>query len=200
MTPRELVPPQLDGDTLVLRDARAIRALAHPVRLALLDELPDPAVERTATELADAAGVTPSAMSYHLRSLERFGIVVRADSRTDGRDRPWRRVGRHLSLDSGRVSADVAARLAFIDQLLTQLRRSWEDVFRSERQDIATLARERMWLTRDEARELTEAFSDSAERYADRRDPAARPADAMDVELTWSLLPAPRKASETGSR
>ena len=186
----------MDGDTLVLRDARAIRALAHPVRLSLLDELPDQTVERTATELAEAAGVTPSAMSYHLRSLERFGIVERGDSRTDGRDRPWRRVGRHLSLDSGHASTDVAARMAFIDQVLTQLRHNWENVFRTEQQDGAELSRERIWLTRDEISQLTGAINKAAERYVDRRDPAARPADAIDVDLTWSLLPAPRPGED----
>jgi len=191
------IPPRLDGDTLVLRDPRAIRALAHPVRLAVIDELPDVTVERTATELAEAAGITPSAMSYHLHSLERFGIVVRGASRTDGRDRPWRRVGRHLSFDSGHASNDVATRMAFIDQMLTQLRHGWEDVFRSEQKDSrALLSRERIWLTPDEIQQLTEILNDAPERYVDRRDPAARPEGAIDMELTWSLLPAPRSTSD----
>ena len=72
--------PTSPTDRVVLTDPRDIRALAHPARLAVLTEL-EPGVELTATELATRAGITPSAMSYHLRALERAGIVRRADAR-----------------------------------------------------------------------------------------------------------------------
>ena len=64
------------GD-VVIRDPRALRALAHPVRLEILERLglDGPA---TATEIGAAVGVSPSAASYHLRALARFGLVVDA--------------------------------------------------------------------------------------------------------------------------
>jgi DNA-binding transcriptional ArsR family regulator len=190
MSSPDLLAPRLDGDTLVLRDPRAIRALAHPVRLAVLDELDDETVERTATELASAAGVTPSAMSYHLRALARFGIVERGGQRSDGRDRPWHRVGRHLTLDSGQPNADAAAEMAFIDQMLVQLRSRWTALLASEQKDRQSLlSRERLWLTRDEIHALGEAISTAADQYLERRDATRRPVDAVDVELSWFLLP-----------
>ena len=79
-----------DADEVVLSDPRALRALAHPARLTVVDELYQ-GTERTASELADLTGLTPSAMSYHLRALERWGVVKRAEpgaTRASGRGRP----------------------------------------------------------------------------------------------------------------
>ena len=53
----------------MLTDPRAIKALAHPARLAVIDEL-FAGRQLTATECAEIAGLSPSAMSYHLRALE----------------------------------------------------------------------------------------------------------------------------------
>ncbi|WP_232075867.1 ArsR/SmtB family transcription factor [Phytohabitans suffuscus] len=36
------------------------------------------------------AGLSPSATSYHLRALARYGLVEQAPSRGDGRERVWR--------------------------------------------------------------------------------------------------------------
>ena len=78
------------GNPLRLTDPRMMRALAHPARMAIWQYLglDGPA---TATECAEIAGLSPSACSYHLRTLAKYGIVEedRASS-TDGRERPWR--------------------------------------------------------------------------------------------------------------
>ena len=63
-----------NGKQVVLSDPRAIKALAHPARLAVIDEL-FAGRELTATECAQVAGLSLSAMSYHLRALEKWGIV-----------------------------------------------------------------------------------------------------------------------------
>jgi hypothetical protein len=69
-------------------DPRELRALAHPLRLALLDHLMSFG-EQTAARCAEAVGSTTSNCSYHLRALGRAGFVERAES-ADGRERPWR--------------------------------------------------------------------------------------------------------------
>jgi DNA-binding transcriptional ArsR family regulator len=99
-------------DVVVLDDARAIRAIAHPARLLVIDALYDRGLELTATSAAELAGITPSAMSYHLRALERFGIVRRAEPTGDGRERPWVRVARDLRVRPGGAGADRAMALA----------------------------------------------------------------------------------------
>ncbi len=66
-----------------------MRALAHPARLAILKrlQLEGPA---TATECAEIVGLSPSACSYHLRMLAKYGFVEDAPPRGDGRERMWR--------------------------------------------------------------------------------------------------------------
>jgi len=56
--------------TLTLTDPRAIRAIAHEARQLVIDELYSGSVI-TATEAAQICGLSPSAMSYHLRALEK---------------------------------------------------------------------------------------------------------------------------------
>jgi DNA-binding transcriptional ArsR family regulator len=100
------VPETLD-DAVELTDARAIRAIAHPARLIVIDRLYDDGRPLTATQAARLAGTTASAMSYHLRALERFGIVRRADSR-DGRERPWVRAAKDLRIRPGESGTSTA--------------------------------------------------------------------------------------------
>ncbi len=75
-------------------DPRALRALAHPLRLALLDHLMAFG-EQTAAQCAAAVGSTASNCSYHLRALARVGLVEPAAS-SDRRERPWRSVATGL--------------------------------------------------------------------------------------------------------
>jgi DNA-binding transcriptional ArsR family regulator len=96
--PTSEAPASSDESAVVLTEAATVRALAHPARLAVIDALYS-GDELTATECAALAGTSPSAMSYHLRALERFGVVERAAARGDGRQRPWRRAGSSLRID-----------------------------------------------------------------------------------------------------
>ena len=58
----------------------AVRAMGHPGRRAMLRLARDE--ERTATELAEAAGLAPSAASPHLKMLREAGLMqVRVDAR-----------------------------------------------------------------------------------------------------------------------
>jgi DNA-binding transcriptional ArsR family regulator len=58
----------------------AVRAMAHPGRRAMLRRARDE--ERSATELAEAAGLTPSAASPHLKLLREVGLMhMRVDAK-----------------------------------------------------------------------------------------------------------------------
>ncbi|WP_246064224.1 ArsR/SmtB family transcription factor [Nonomuraea longispora] len=70
-------------------DPKAMRALAHSARLTILAHLGDHG-SATATEVAESAGITPSAASYHLRMLAKYGFVEDAPPRGDGRERLWK--------------------------------------------------------------------------------------------------------------
>lgn len=105
-------PP--DGGRRVIEDIDAVRALAHPHRVAILQYLLS-GPPRTATDCAAEVGGTPSACSYHLRELERYGLVERAeraDGGGDGRTRPWRAAAVGFSIGAGAVAESPAGRAA----------------------------------------------------------------------------------------
>jgi predicted transcriptional regulator len=74
-----------------LRESGELAALAHPLRLDLLNHLMSTG-PATASQCARAVGDTPSNCSYHLRYLARHGLVqpVESEADQDNRERPWR--------------------------------------------------------------------------------------------------------------
>lgn len=67
-------------------DARGMRALAHPVRLAILRRLREHG-SSTATRLAPHVAASPSVTSWHLRHLAEHGLVEDAPRKGPGRQR-----------------------------------------------------------------------------------------------------------------
>src|SRR5437773_834153 len=64
-------------DTRKITDARAMRALAHPVRLALLEALAHVGT-LTATQTSERLGESPANGAFHLRTLAKYGYGVEA--------------------------------------------------------------------------------------------------------------------------
>jgi DNA-binding transcriptional ArsR family regulator len=119
---------------VVISDPQAIRALAHEARLEALEELYASQSTRTATELASRCGLSPSAMSYHLRALEKYGFVERSPSEGDGLERRWKAAGYSLLVDS--LNHTPTSKLAFIDVQLNTFRdRIMKEVARREAED-----------------------------------------------------------------
>ena len=181
---------------MVLTDPRDIRALAHPARLVVLSELQGDD-ELTATELATRAGITPSAMSYHLRALERAGIVRRADLSEDGRERPWRSSHAGLRIESSSPAATAPAEELLLATTLDGTRRAFGDYLRiqadepAEWRDVPSIHRARLWLTAAEAAELTQQFEALVDPFRERRAPGKRPVGAREVETVTIIVPRP---------
>jgi DNA-binding transcriptional ArsR family regulator len=91
---------------LQVTDPDVMRAMAHPARLKIIEYVMR-GEGATATECAEICGLSPSATSYHLRALAKFGLIEEADSRGDGRERVWRSAYRGVRFDA--VSTDSAA-------------------------------------------------------------------------------------------
>ena len=176
---------------VVITDPQAIRALAHPARLAVLDALNSR--EMTATACAELTGLTPSAMSYHLRALEKWGIVERAEGTGDGRVRPWRLRGEGLRIETENLDGSQAADQMLSDALLDSERRNWRtytsgrDREPAEWDRAAEWSDASVWMTVEEAQQLTEqvaAFIGSCRGPRDQR-----PADVRRVRVSYKLIP-----------
>jgi DNA-binding transcriptional ArsR family regulator len=167
-------PATPTGD-VVLTDASAVRALAHPARLLVIDALYAGKV-LTATECAELAGITASAMSYHLRALEKYGLVLRAQARGDGRERPWMRAGANLSInlrDKGSRTASMSAAELLVansteidrQRLVAAMHADAESGDDDTWNGTTYYSRSQLVLTPQEARDLTVTINALVEPY-----------------------------------
>jgi DNA-binding transcriptional ArsR family regulator len=188
----------------VIRDPQVLRALTHPVRLRLLDELTvmGPA---TATELAERVGESPANCSWHLRQLARYGFVEEAGGGT-GRRRPWR-IG-VLSNTWGpgdetnpelAIAGDAASELVLSQEV--EALRAWLPARRSEPpgwREASFVTQSFTWLTRDELASVRARIHEILLDYLDRiADPDQRPAGSRPIRLVaWGIPARPADPSE----
>lgn len=177
-----------------LEDPGALRALAHPARLRVVDELYQGS-ERTASELAEITGLTPSAMSYHLRALERWGIVERGDAREDGRERPWRAAGRSVTWAAEMSLAAAASQEVIAAEVFEQLRdafRRWSAVEPAQSglwREVASLNRSFMWLTDEEAQAFLSEVDQAVQKRTRGRDAENHPEGTRRVLYLLAFVP-----------
>jgi predicted transcriptional regulator len=192
-------PADADPGVHKVTDARAMRALAHPMRLELLEALMH-AGTLTATQASELLGESPANCAFHLRTLARYGYVVEAGG-GKGRERPWRRAHDVLQITTDQedpVAATAAEEVGqfWVDIVLERARsllsrsNSWPAEWKhnpllGESQHIT-------YVTPEEASELGTAINQLYRRYYDRVDhPERRPAGAMPIEmlaLSYPLL------------
>ncbi|MHB8246742.1 MAG: helix-turn-helix domain-containing protein [Acidimicrobiales bacterium] len=177
-------------------DARTLRALAHPVRIALIETLSLRGA-LTATEAAELIGESPTTCSFHLRQLAKYGFVEEAGG-GKGRARPWQMssIGMTISTEGDDPEAELAAgalmRLLHERQLdryrtWLQTRASYPKAW----QKAAGESEHVFYLTVEELEALSaELLAFLLPRYRERlTDLAARPAGAIPVELLLFTYP-----------
>lgn len=186
--------------TVVLRDPRAIKALAHPARLAVLDEF-FAGRRLTATQCAEIAGLSASAMSYHLRALEKWGIIRRSEGTGDGRQRPWEAAGDRLAVDSAEPRASAAGEAMLVARLLDRQRAETLAYLASQEAgsdwyDAMSISSSTYWLTHAEAVKLSEQMADLLGAFDGRRSGSTPPPDSRRVRVSWNLVPVARDPAE----
>ena len=189
--------PDAAGQDAPLRDVVVMRALAHPARLALLEHLGDggPA---TATECAEVVGLSPSAVSYHLRTLARAGLVEAAPGRGDGRERLWRRTSDRFSIsiewppdldpELREARQDMMESLLSRDEARARQYLGRVDAEPQEWQDAAMVMSSTLVLTAAELKALGAAVQELFGPYRRRSRPEAPPG-ARQVAAVFRALP-----------
>lgn len=188
--------PRRPDAPVEITDPRALRALAHPARIAILQHLvlDGPA---TATECAEVARLSPSACSYHLRALARYGYAVEDLSEAaDGRHRPWRAtvVAMSINGDPNLPAATRAAGRLLMESIQANLdeRRTdyldREDEYSPQWQRAAGYIQGVVHVTADELLELRERLDALVAEYL-RLDPADQPSGALRVGTYLEFTP-----------
>jgi hypothetical protein len=207
--PGTSVEPGMPGNPVKLTDPKMMRALAHPARIAIWTHiaLRGPT---TATECAEVAGLSPSACSYHLRTLARYGFIEEdRASAADGRERPWRAKLLAFTMED-RPDTPPAGRVA--SRLLVEnLREAAEEIraryldrkseYPADWQAAAGEMFSVAHVTPEELEELREKVLDVLEPYI-RLEEAERSPGALPVRVMVDLFPwfRPEEANRASQR
>lgn len=167
-----------------LSDPRVLRAIAHPVRTRILEELSASGPVRAA-DVARELGIPANQASFHLRQLAKYGLVEEApEEARDKRDRVWRatapqgftvNLGDLKDAPGGRAAVDV-----FRTTQLARLHEVVERTFRMDRPEgsgVFATSDHAIKLTDDEAHQLRQEIDDVVESWTRRtrgRDPGRR--------------------------
>jgi DNA-binding transcriptional ArsR family regulator len=188
-----------------LTDPKALRALAHPIRLKLLSQLRIRG-QLTATQAGELLGESSASCSFHLRQLAKYGLVEETGG-GQGRERPWRATTMFTSVPdyAEDPKVDAAAGLlrgVIADQYIADLMR-WMEARPDEPeewQQAAELGDTLVYLTAGELADLIERARGLLDPYLDRQaKPELRPPGARLVSylhIAHPVADAPNPRSE----
>jgi DNA-binding transcriptional ArsR family regulator len=172
-----------------------MRALAHPVRLAILSRLQVDGPS-TATALAPQVGATPSVTSWHLRHLAEHGLVRDVEVGSDGRQRWWEAVGHGFrftptSDDAGRDAATLLSQVMFeqAEDLPGRWARDVEPLLEDDWRRSAGLSNTTFVATADELAELEAAIEQLLAPYVLRKANRQPGSGARDIRMLRYVLP-----------
>ena len=180
-----------------ITDPKAMRALAHPVRLAILDAMRNEG-ELTATRAAELLDQSPGNTSWHLQMLAKYGFIVEAEG-AKGRSRPWKIAPGPNKFNAteavpGSLDAIEHLVITLLDRSFEQLQQWWRqrDEFGDAWFDASFVKEDTSFLTPAELVEINEQVDQLLSRYDERSDPAQRPAEALPVHVVTFAHPMPR--------
>ena len=176
-------------------DARGMRALAHPVRLAILTRL-QAGGPSTATRLSETVGASPSVTSWHLRQLAAHGLVRDASDaavvRGHGRERWWEAVSRgfRFAADAGDDAIEAARALERVMEsvdgdMVGRWREEDEPRLEPQWRRLAGRANTRIVVTASELEEIEAGIEQVLAPYVLRKD---EPEDTYPSEARWVRL------------
>jgi DNA-binding transcriptional ArsR family regulator len=155
-------------------DPTVLRAIAHPTRNRILGEL-GAAGPLRATDIARELDIPANPASFHLRQLAKYGLIEEdAAAARDRRDRVWRLSGDgELDVNLGAIEATPGGKAAA--GVFRRSAQSWghhvvDSALSDERppETYRSTSEHSIKLTKDEARELSEALRDLVDEWAER--------------------------------
>ncbi|MCG3123117.1 MAG: hypothetical protein GIKADHBN_01526 [Phycisphaerales bacterium] len=206
-SPRQTEPaPQPDADAGLIRDPRQIRALISPVRQEIVDAI-HAAGPLTISQLAGHLGRPADALYFHIRTLQRVGLLIQVGTVATGRRagslydvcaRPLR-----IHYDTARP----AVTKAITSVAASMVRLAQRDFARAFRLKLATIdgnrrntwsGRTKGWLSPDQIAQVNRIL---AELLAIFREASPRPGATLHA-ATFVLTPLPehRRAPSNARR
>jgi DNA-binding transcriptional ArsR family regulator len=157
-----------------MSDPRVLRAIAHPTRGRILDELGATGPMRAA-DVGEALGIPANQASFHLRQLAKYAMIQPApEAARDNRDRVWKLADEHgFRIDIKDIEAEPGGKAAV--SVFRQNKAAWAHrlvdevfAFRQRKGSFSAITDKAMKLTKDEASEFMGEIDEVLERWGDK--------------------------------
>ncbi|GAB4086744.1 helix-turn-helix domain-containing protein [Myceligenerans cantabricum] len=181
----------------------ALRALAHPLRLRILDLLSTRG-SLTASKLGEIVGESSGSTSYHLRQLAKHGLVQEIEGKGTTRERWWERPPGGFSvssLEQDSPSALAAANivnhetirmrndrsLRFVERVMAEtdgrslLQHAWRDA--------VTFTTMNKWATPEQVASVIDAWNQFVVEHLDPLDSREGTPGTVPVEIHFDVFP-----------
>ena len=178
-----------------MSDPRVLRAIAHPTRGRILDELEASGPMRAA-DVGEALAIPANQASFHLRQLAKYGVILPApEAARDKRDRVWKLPDeRGFRLDVQEIRTRPGGKAAV--SVFQKTKAAWahrlvDEVFsfRKRKDSFTAITDQATKLTKDEAAELMGEIDAVLEKWRDRT--RGRSRDRRTYVFYSMLLPYP---------
>jgi predicted ArsR family transcriptional regulator len=192
------VPRARPRRSVELTDPRALRAVAHPLRLSLISLLRREG-PLTATQAGARVGESPASCSFHLRQLAKYGLVEEAGGGR-GRERPWRATAQFTSWPEVADDPELEAASQLLSKVVAEryFQRAFDWLERLPKEppewaEAAAFGDAMLYLTAEELASLRQELLALAERYGERTaDPSLRPEGSRLVAFLQLAFPEAR--------
>jgi len=152
-----------------------LRAIADLLRLRIIEALDKRAM--TVTQVGEELGIAPAKIHYHVRELERVGLLKLVETREKGGilEKYYQPVAHEIGVSKALFSASRDEADAMLRALLNQLADGYLQAFRHaassspERNTAMSLLFSQLYMTREEQRKLIEQFDEMSRVFAQRR-------------------------------
>lgn len=194
------------AETYQLQTIEQMRTVADPLRIRIFEALAQHAM--TATQVGEELDIPAPKAHYHVRELERIGLVklVETRERSGILEKYYRAVARNLqapphllqSSDPGEIAGVITEMFSGMSQsFLTALRRIAQEKAESFDSYLLSLGGDSVWMTPDEFKATVKAAGDLFAPFRERRGiPGEREAQVMIIGYDTQLAFRDERAEE----
>ncbi len=178
-----------------ITDPKALRALAHPIRMSLIGLLRTEG-PLTATRAAELLGENSATTSFHLRQLAKYGMAEEAPG-GQGRERPWQATTMSTDVPDFPEDPELAPAGAMFRTVLAERYFEWLRRWLAQRpsesgewQRADQFGDRLLYLTSGELADLGQKMRELFDEFVDRTaQPGLRPPDSRLISVLQFAFP-----------
>ncbi len=159
-----------------INNLEQLRAIADVLRLRIIDMLQEHPM--TVTQLGEALGIAPAKVHYHVRELEKVGLLQLVETREKGGilEKYYQPIARDISVSndlfmSAPSNESLAATSAWLDQMKEDFQRAFRTALEEKKAEksFLILGSVRLYVTEEEHKALAKQLIDMLKPYENRR-------------------------------